>query len=888
MQQMRIVTVILFLFLLAEHSSNATDGIRERRSETLFHGAQRCFHAGQWETAAGWFQEFIKMRPNSPRRNMATLLRAQSLYQVRKYRECFNELKNAEESSGLLAAEYKFWMAECRYREAESASKNEGLYRVAAQLFAEVPKSDREVAARVSEATAHARLEDWPKVVELLQPASTSFQQYAATFEKSSLVAQGRLILAEALLRQNLYEDAAHILDQLSALDLADQDRWRHQMQFSRALFAQKNFPKALDILGELLRTAENRMPQLRAAQAIELIIRVHKELGNFPEAIKMCQNLLQEGMPMAVRRRGLLLSIDLAVSHGAPLNISQLHQQSAAILKGDSLAVYQVALGDIYLMEHQRISSSENFLPQGERLEKSRDQYRAAIGSTFSGHARIGLGWNSWRERKYADSYANFIQAASELPDPAQRSQSKFKAIESAFRAGDVHNTLKIGHNFLTNAPPSIFRDSARALMVRAAIQKASTDPASLVEARYLFSTLDAKGQDTRKHDHAMLLLARAESHGSNLDKARELLKKFPVDAALKPAVELEAARTFILGKDWPSAIGRYEAWLETHAGTSENQRARVAFDLGWLHFLNKSPAKTASIYTDIVKQFPDTPEASRAQMWMADYLFNQNIDADYVKAEESYQKVRDMRNCPANLKYRASLMAGRAALARRSFRNAREYFRLIVNDKECPEAIKIEAKFALSDTAILNNAEFEEAITILESILNSNGKTSSLINLQTHGRIGDCHLQMAAEDPNRYLKAQEAYRRVLELSSQMSDDPPARYRAMMGMAQSLKNMPEEDMGKRNKNLIQALGWAKKVFEGATSAKTELEPFWIRQSGLMSADLQMRAGKPMEEIATLRALGQHFGKMRPLLDARINQIRQQLREARPEKSAEK
>ncbi|MDP6034451.1 MAG: hypothetical protein QGG55_00255, partial [Verrucomicrobiota bacterium] len=207
---MHILIIIGLLATLCVSPVNAAKSPKELRSETLLQGAKRCFRAGQWGTAAAWFKEFIAGNPNSPQRNKATLYRAQALFRLKQYRECFNELKNAEESSGLLAAEYKFWMAECRYREAEDAPENAGLYRVAAQLYAEVPKSDRLVEANVTEAMAHARLEDWPKVVELLQPEAGPFQKYASNSPEAGLSLQGQLILAEALLRQNLYSDATN------------------------------------------------------------------------------------------------------------------------------------------------------------------------------------------------------------------------------------------------------------------------------------------------------------------------------------------------------------------------------------------------------------------------------------------------------------------------------------------------------------------------------------------------------------------------------------------------------------------------------------------------------------------------------------------------------
>jgi hypothetical protein len=112
------------------------------------------------------------------------------------------------------------------------------------------------------------------------------------------------------------------------------------------------------------------------------------------------------------------------------------------------------------------------------------------------------------------------------------------------------------------------------------------------------------------------------------------------------------------------------------------------------------------------------------------------------------------------------------------------------------------------------------------------------------------------------------------------MGDDPPVRYRAMIGMALSLKNAPEEDSRMRTENLIQALGWAKKVFEGATATGTTLDPFWARESGLISAELQSLAGKPREAIATYETLARHYKKMELPLNAKIVQIRQRIRES--------
>jgi len=879
---MRISIVIGLLILSLVFSLNAAGNVKERRSEALFQGAKRCFRVGQWATAAAWFKEYIASNPTSPQRNKATLYRAQALFRLKQYRECFNELKNAEDSSGLLAAEYKFWMAECRYREAGDTSENEGLYRVAAQLYAEVPKSDRFVEANISEAMAHARLKDWPKVVELLQPSTGAFQKFTSKDPSSSLSLQGRLILAEALLKQNLHASATRILNQLEELPLAEEDIWRHKILFSHALLAQNKNREALDILQELLHTSENRMPQLRAAQAIELKLLAHKELKQYTEAANTCRYLWQEGMPDAVRQRGLLLAIQLAALNETPFDISQLQLQSKSILKGDSYAAAQVTLGDILLAkEHQE----KEFATQAIPIEGYRNLYQAATSSSFSGYAHKGLAWAAWMKEQYSESYKYFSQAATKLTNAEESNQALFKAIESAFLAGDLEGALNTGRGFLANTPSKKLLDSGVFLMLRAAIQKATNEPYSLVDARKFYFALIKNNLLSSEAVHGTLLLSRAESQSGNHERARELLMKISRDSSRKAITELESARVFISKNNWSVAIARYNAWLETHKSQPLGELAKVSFDLGWLYHLNNDFASAKRTFLSVVLKFPDTPEAARAHMWLADRSFSAS-NPDYVKAEEAYQKVRDIKNIPLTLRFRASLMAGRSALARGNFENAREYFKEINKAKECPKTIKAEAAFALSDVAILDSTKddpftkLNNTIGILESYLKSNNQQITHMALLAYGRIGDCHLQMAAKDPNRYLKAQEAYGRVIEISNQMDGDPPARYRAMIGMALSLKNIPEADSNKRTKNLIQALGWAKKVFEGATATESALNPFWVRESGMISAELQSLAGKPKEAIATYEALAHHYKKMKVPLNLKIDQIRQSIRES--------
>jgi outer membrane protein assembly factor BamD (BamD/ComL family)/DNA-binding transcriptional regulator/RsmH inhibitor MraZ len=870
---------IMLLALLLCPALDAADDIKVRRGETLFQGAQRCFGAGQWVTAAEWFREYVENHPESPRRNMAILLRAQSLFRMEHFRDCFNELKNAEGTSGLLAAEFRFWMAECRYREAENDPDNEGNFRVAAQLYAEVPKSDRLVVANVSEAMAHARLEDWPRVVELLQPTTSPFQQFALESPESHLATQGRLILSEALLRQNLLDDTIKILDQLGALNLPDQDKWRRQLLRARTLGAQLKFQEALAVLNELLITAENRLPARRTAQVTELQIFLQDQLGEHAKALESAGRLWREEMSEGYRRRGLLLALELAVRHDVKLNIAEFEKLSIKLLADTDLAAVQHGLGELYLKQSRLDSAPEDM------LDKAREQFAAAMGGTFGGRAQAGLAWTFWNEQRHGVCRTNFLQAATKLSHPEERSLFNFKAIEATFRSGDMPEVLSLGRVFLANAAPANLRNNTLILMARAAINEASDRPGGFGEARRMVSNLDSSLMPLRKAQ-ATLLLARAESRKGNPDHARELLAQLSTNKVLKSEVDLEAAHTFIAEKNWPKAIQHYRSWLNKADNEKAPQRAKVTFDLGWLYSLNLKTKEAHDTFSMLIVAFSSTPEASRAQMWVADYYFNLGGD-HLVRAEEAYQKVRDMKNCPLELKHRSTLLAGRSALARRNFANARDYFNELTKEKNNP-SIQAEAAFALADTAILDptstSRKFDEAISILETIIKLGGENPSTpIIIQAHGRIGDCHLQMAATDPARYLKSRESYQRVIDSSGRAQLDPPVRYRAMLGKAMALKNMPEEKAGQRAKNLNEALSWAKKVFEGATASGIVIDPFWIRQSGLMAAELQILVGRPREAEDTFKTLAKHFSKMEPELNLRIKQLRENRPGSTPE-----
>ncbi|MBL67802.1 MAG: hypothetical protein CMO74_05020 [Verrucomicrobiales bacterium] len=865
------IYMLFWIFFFASPLGGA-DAVQARRGNALYHGAQRCFQEGQWELAANWLKEYHeKFSPGDDdpdRRSTAIRLRAQALFQLGKYRECFNVLKNAEGAAGLQAAQYRFWMAECRYREAEAVTGSEALYRVAAELYAKSreTKSDRLVDALVSEAVAHARLEDWPRVMELLRPEDGPFLKHVAEIPDSTLAVQGRLILSEAQLRQGLSEDALKTLQTMDNDKLPEMDLWRGKLLEARACLEDGSHEKGLNIVEELLRTAGNRMPVRHEAEALLQQVHLRKMVGKYSEALETCRRLWQENMPASYRRRAVLMALELAVRDHAVVDHAEISSLVDSLLTGEAYAAAKCALGDLCLGKDLR----------NDNNEQARVHFVDAMEQGFSRAGRMGIAWSFWQDGKFAESRVNFSQAA-ELEAGGVHLRSRFKEMESAFRMGDHQAVLTLGNGMVTNGQSGQFLSRAKFMMLQSAAITGAPDE------RVMGLINDpAEFNDPALAMKAQIFLARAQSANGNNAGAFARLQAQAANSGDDALAQWEIARLLARKNEWDKAIASYEAWLVKYAETQSVERvAKLTFDLGWLHHLDGNMEKALGVFTNIVVRYPESSQAPMAQMWVADHFFNQPR-RQLVKAEEAYQKVQSMKNCRPQLRLRATLMAGRSALERRNFDSARDYFLKVINapefkEAEFPRQLQIEAAFALSDGAIAATArsaeKFDEAIQNLEALTPADGEAVSLIVLQAWGRIADSHLQMAAEDFGRYRKAMGYYRRVYDASGSLNFDPPVRWRAMLGMAHVLKSMREDDGQKRRANLIEALGWTKKVFENAGGAHVLADSFWIRQSGLMSVDLQLMLGDPAAAVTTCRALAAKYISMKPAMDKRVSGI---------------
>ena len=155
-------------------------------------------------------------------------------------------------------------------------------------------------------------------------------------------------------------------------------------------------------------------------------------------------------------------------------------------------------------------------------------------------------------------------------------------------------------------------------------------------------------------------------------------------------------------------------------------------------------------------------------------------------MDAERNYELInQDFQT--NDLAYPALMMAGRAAVARQDYKDAREYFRTLEADTNCPTDLQVQAAFAhgdalmLMDSTVTNDPlhNFSVATNEFASIIRLNPTNEAAG--RAWGKIGDCYLQLSSYDA-----ATNAYAQVL--STNMQANSSLRSEAQVGIGMVLE----------------------------------------------------------------------------------------------------
>ena len=300
-------------------------------------------------------------------------------------------------------------------------------------------------------------------------------------------------------------------------------------------------------------------------------------------------------------------------------------------------------------------------------------------------------------------------------------------------------------------------------------------------------------------------------------------------------PEVELALARTLAEEEQFGTAIQRYEGWLARY--TNHALWPKALYNLARTQYRAGNDTNALLLFTNFVARFFTNELAPRAQMWVANYYYNAN---DFLNAEKSFQMLFQNTNWSGNpLAYEARMMAGRAAFARQAYTDAEGYFTNLVNDRSCPAELLAEAFFAYGDTLTLQAenpprlqkfSEAREAFSRIPQLF-----PGSPLVPAAQGRIADCYLQLASQDPKLYDAAAEGYRAAMK-----SPDVSVRSQAEVGLGKVLEKQAALRQPPENKPLlVEARDHYLNVFNGSNlDGDDKPSAFWVKEAGFAAARL--------------------------------------------------
>lgn len=830
---MRVVLLVVWLAPLVKAGVSGEVHLRPgppaTSEERAYFAAARSFQSGHWATAARWLDDFAREFPESRHRPNAVLLRGQALFQLGEYNRAAGEISRGESAAGDLADDYLYWKAECRLRLGQHDAAGAHLQ----ELLREHPASNHALAASVALATVSARKNDWAGVVQLLRPTESRFQLLAKKTPHSPWAQEGRLLLAQALFEQQDWNTAAEELAHLPA-STELQREWRRLFLLAKL---ENQAGKPGDALLTTERIAElarqtGRTNQL--AQVHQFRAAIHEQASDIPAALKEYARLQSAPMPPVQRQEGFLRAARLQFQQG---NISE------AINALDALGSLNAAtnlvgaldcmVGELELLSHRHGNAGA--------LQRAEARFKRAAQSgngAIQGRAKWGEGWCHRLKGEAQPAWDAWSRAIELLEGSPLAPWARMHLAQTLFQSGQ-HT---VARSVLGDEMPVPLRDFANHLALQSALAMGDYPTADL-----LHETL--KPNNPALADAGLLAMAQARLDAGEWARARLVFARLmQQDSPLKPEADLEAIRELTAQKNWRGAIAAYSDWLGKH--TQHPLRAQAMFDQAWALSMAGQSTNALAAYKAVVEQHPNTAQSHMAEMWQADFWFNAGTNR---LAEATYKSLSSRTNAPIALRYRASLMAGRAAMARQGLDDARREFSKLINDEGAPVQVRSEATFALGDLTVLEmGAAVPGAIERLTQATNAfyavvQVNPTNRVAARAWGRIGDCCLLAAGAQPGYQEHARLAYQQALAVPGQV---PVAvKSQARVGLAKVLARQARGSADREQK-LAEAVDHLLAVVHGKNLQPSEVpDAHWRAQASLMAMDLLGELGKPREAL---------------------------------------
>lgn len=875
-----MAVVIAALGLWAAMPLSAATSAAERRALTT---AQILFNDGSYDLAERELAEFIRRYPTSSRLPEAVLLQAQARFKLKNLAGAIELLQNYFPQAGTLADEYRFWMAEAHYQ-AQQFGPAAAAY---GQLLRDFPQSRRRLEAIYGEAFCRFQLQQWDRVKELLGQPGGDFQRLTASRLNDPQTVRAYLLLGETLRQTGEYRAGEAALARLDADRMPPDLAWEHHHLLCRLQLAEQRLTNALATALKLMDYARAGGQKQRLADTVALQAGIYEQMQQWDAAVRVYETNLTDIATPAQRRQALLKVIELTLAQNqAGLAIQKLEAFAASQPNDPAQDLAQFTLGELKLrlyVERAATHVAGSTLAETNLLSSALGHFNRLVTdfpqSSLVPKALLLRGWCQWLEGSYTSSQASFRQAAERLPAGPDQAVAQFKLGDTYLYQKDYTNALAQFAVILSNyAQVTQIRtqllDQALYQMLRASIELGD-----LATAESAFRQLVEWFPESYYSDRSMLLLGQALNRVHQPARAREvfaqLIERFP-NSALALEARLAMARTFAQESRWEEALEQYNTWAVDEA--ARRRLPEAEFDRAWVHYRAGRETNALELFTRFTLDFTNHPLAPRALYWMANYYFRHN---DLTNAETHYQRLFTETNWPrSELAYQAQLMAGRTALARQSVRDATNYFLGLINDTNTPTPLLLSAYFAYGDTMVdlpvFEATNVFERFTIAIAILSKIPQTDPASPLvpAAWGRIGDCCLQLAVQDPKYYDNAAEYYLRAMTNTAPVS----VRSQAEVGLGLVREKQAALQPAQREALLAEAFEHYRNVLYGRNLAEDEAaDPFWLRRAAMAAAALK----ESQKDYAAAQAIYQRLKTLLPALteycDRRIERLREYL-----------
>ena len=848
--------------------------------ERLYVAAVRSFQGGHWGTSARWLEVFIQQHADSPRRPLAVLLLGQSHFYQGAFKEAYRVFSNDRLVAGPLADEFLFWMAECRM--------GQGNLKAAAQIYQELlrehPKSSRITEAIVALANVSARQKNWVEVVENLQSADGVFQKYAANNPIDEVVLEGRLLLAQALFERGDLLSSRSTLELLPEKLRPERD-WRRRLLWARITGVESKLNGELLnqalLMGDQLRTiAEQRDWGNQLVAAYQLRAELFEQKSDWDRAAQEYSHLLKDGLPLEIRRRAFLNVILLRIKTGDTSGaLSALrHLQLQADLKSMQ-PLAECMMGEIQLSLYR--AGEENQLSlAAARFENVSAQEREI---SLQARALWGLAQCYLFAGHTTQATESMQKALRILKNEDIRARVQYRlALEDSSKG--IHDAAILGfQNVRTNAlreSPADLLNAARFMQFKNVLAAKN-----ILGGEALLAEMRAQ-PDASYLDMALLTMVQAQIDRGDYRVAESVLIEFDEQipaSRLQPIAILEEIRLLVIKRKWTEVIASYDKWLKKYP--RHQKRTEVLFDRAWALAQSGQADNAVKSFKELIKDSPDIQPAYMAKMWLADRAYNSRTNQ--LAAEKWYKEIRGATNCTSSLRYRAGMMAGRAAMERQGFDDARNAFTMLIDDDQVRTkypSVHVEASFALGDLTMIELGgaaqdqikKLTQSTNAFYSIIQVN--PTNAVAARAWGRIGDCCLRVSGDQPGYQVYAKTAY----EMSLAVAGPVPVNVRsqAHIGLAYALERQAGGQEG--GKVLQESVDHLLAVFFGRHLKPGEKQdPYWRGQSGMIVLRLLEQLGSYDAALKICAEMEEDFVGMRPRLKARRERL-QKLKDEQP------